>query len=132
MCDIVIGNDDELGVLAKNYDDGLAAARALAAEGKTVIYKMGHRGVIALTKDAEFQTGVYKVDALKPTGAGDAFMGGFLMALAAGKPLRDCVLCGSTTVAIVVTRVGCAPAMPDTAELEAFVAAHPGPETPKD
>jgi 5-dehydro-2-deoxygluconokinase len=132
MCDIIIGNDDEFGVLARNYDDGLAAARALAAEGKTVVYKMGHRGAITLTGDAEFRTGIYPVKALKPTGAGDAFMGGFLIALAGGQSLRESVLRGSATAAIVVTRVGCAPAMPDSAELDAFIAAHPGPSNPED
>jgi len=132
LCDIIVGNDEEFGVLAQNYDDGLAAARALAAAGKTVIYKMGHRGAITLTRDAEFRTGIFAVKALKPTGAGDAFMGGFLAAFATGQPLKDSVLRGSAAAAIVVTRVGCAPATPDIAELDAFIAAHPGPTLPKD
>lgn len=131
-CDIIIGNDDEFGVLAANYDDGLAAARALAAQGKTVIYKMGHRGAITLRGDDEFRTGIFKVDALKPTGAGDAFMGSFLVALTNGVPLHDAVLRGSAAAAIVVTKVGCAPAMPNPTELDAFVAAHSGPSLPQE
>jgi len=131
-CDIIIGNDDEFGVLAESYDDGLAAARDLAASGKTVIYKMGHRGAITITASGEFRTGIFKVTALKPTGAGDAFMGSFLAALASGAALQSAVLRGSAAAAIVVTKVGCAPAMPDPAELDAFIAAHPGPSLPKD
>lgn len=131
-CDIIIGNDDEFGVLAASYDDGLDAARALAAEGKTVVYKMGHRGAITLTRDGEIRSGVFRVEALKPTGAGDAFMAGFLVALARGGSLATAVQRGSAAAAIVVTRVGCAPAMPDTGEIDAFIAAHPGPEIPKD
>jgi 5-dehydro-2-deoxygluconokinase len=91
---------------------------------------MGEDGAITLTPDAEFRTGIYPVDALKPTGAGDAFMGGFVASLAAGFDLRDCVLRGSACAAIVVSRVGCAPAMPTTAELEDFLASHPGPTGP--
>ena len=131
MCDIIIGNDDEFGVLAQSYDDGLAAARDLAQRGKTVIYKMGHRGAVTLTKGRETRTGIFKVDALKPTGAGDAFMGSFLASLVAGHDLHSSVLRGSAAAAIVVTRVGCAPAMPTTDELNAFIAAHSGATIPE-
>jgi 5-dehydro-2-deoxygluconokinase len=47
--------------------------------------------------------------------------------MADGRPLRDCVLRGSAAAAIVVSRVGCAPAMPASAELDAFMAAQPEP-----
>lgn len=128
--DVIIGNDDEFGVLAASYDDGLAAARALAQQGKTVVYKMGHRGAITLTKGQEHRTGIFKVEALKPTGAGDAFMGSFLMSLANGSDLKTSVLRGSAAAAIVVTRVGCAPANPTPAELDKFIAGHPGATIP--
>lgn len=129
-CDIIVGNDDEFGVLAQSYEDGLAAARDLAARGKTVVYKMGHRGAITFTEGREARTGIYKVEALKPTGAGDAFMGGFLMALARGLPVERAVLRGSAAAAIVVARVGCAPAQPTTEELDKFIAGHPGATIP--
>lgn len=128
LCDIVIGNDDEFGFMAGGKDKGLAKARELAGStASIVVYKMGEHGAITITPDEEFRTGIYPVTALKPTGAGDAFMGGFVASLAQGHALRDCVLRGSASAAIVVSRVGCAPAMPTTAELEAFLADHPGP-----
>lgn len=128
LCDIVIGNDDEFGFMAGGKDKGLAKARELArSTASIVVYKMGEHGAITITPDEEFRTGIYPVTALKPTGAGDAFMGGFVASLAHGHELRDCVLRGSASAAIVVSRVGCAPAMPTTAELEAFLADHPGP-----
>jgi 5-dehydro-2-deoxygluconokinase len=88
---------------------------------------MGARGAVTMTSEGELVTGVYKTDTLKPTGAGDGFMGGFMAGLAGGRALRDCVLRGSATAAIVVSRVGCAPAMPTTAELDAFMAAQAEP-----
>ncbi len=128
LCDIVIGNDDEFGFMAGGKDKGLAKARELAGStASIVVYKMGEHGAITITPNEEFRTGIYPVTALKPTGAGDAFMGGFVASLAQGHELRDCVLRGSASAAIVVSRVGCAPAMPTTAELEAFLADHPGP-----
>jgi len=130
-CDIIIGNDVEFGFMAGDYDRGLDKARALARdEGRLVVYKMGEGGAITLTGTEEFRTGIYAVDALKPTGAGDAFMGGFIATLAKGHALRDAVLAGSACAAIVVTRVGCAPAMPDPYDLAAFLRDHPGPSLP--
>ena len=52
---------------------------------------------------------------------------GVLADVATGAPLRTAVLRGSAAAAMVVARVGCAPAMPTTAELDAFLAAHPDP-----
>ena len=128
LCDIIIGNDVEFGFMAGDYDKGLDKARELArTSASIVIYKMGEEGAITLTPDDEFRTGIYPVDALKPTGAGDSFMGGFIASLASGYSLKEAVMRGSASASIVVSRVGCAPAMPTVPELEDFLAAHPGP-----
>jgi 5-dehydro-2-deoxygluconokinase len=127
-CDVLVGNDVEFGLLAGSTEAGLEKARALVAGGAAIaVYKMGEEGAVTLTPDAEFTTGIYRTKALKPTGAGDAFMGGFLAALAVGRPLRTAVLRGSAAAALVVARVGCAPAMPGVAELDAFLATRPEP-----
>lgn len=128
LCDVIVGNDLEFGFMAGHPDHGLDAARALVRHGaQIVVYKMGEKGAITLTPDGEFATGIYPTEALKPTGAGDSFLGSFLAGLAAGLPLRAAVLRGSAAAAMVVARVGCAPAMPTQAELDAFLADHPGP-----
>lgn len=128
LCDVIVGNDVEFGFMAGHPDHGLDAARALVRHGaQIVVYKMGEKGAITLTPDGEFATGIYPTEALKPTGAGDSFLGSFLAGLAAGLPLRAAVLRGSAAAAMVVARVGCAPAMPTQAELDAFLAQHPGP-----
>jgi 5-dehydro-2-deoxygluconokinase len=88
---------------------------------------MGEKGAITFAGGQEIRTGIYPVTALKPTGAGDSFMAGLLSGLAIGQDLRDAVLRGSACAAIVVARPGCAPAMPNQAQLDAFLAGHPGP-----
>ena len=123
LADILIGNDDEFGVMAGAKPAGLALARRYA-QTTLVVYKMGAEGAITITANAEFETPVFRVTALKPTGAGDAFMGGLLAGLAQGLPLPDAVRQGAAAAAIVVTRVGCAPAMPTQAEIAAFMKAH--------
>lgn len=128
LADIVIGNDDEFALLAGSRAEGPDAARALARRSAAfTVYKMGALGAVTFVGDSESRTGVYAVTALKPTGAGDGFMGGLIAGLAAGYSLPDAVARGAATAAIVVTNVGCAPAMPDTATLDAFIARHGPP-----
>jgi 5-dehydro-2-deoxygluconokinase len=128
LCDVIVGNDVEFGFMAGDYDKGLDKARDLVAQGAQIaVYKMGEKGAVTLTPTGEFTTGIYATTALKPTGAGDSFMGGLVSGLAAGLPLRDAVLQGSAAAAMVVARVGCAPAMPTRAELDDFLARHAGP-----
>lgn len=130
LCDIIVGNDVEFGFMAGDYDKGLDKARELAANGAgIVIYKMGEQGAITLTQDKEIKTGIFPAEALKPTGAGDSFMGGLVASLAANFSVKESVLRGSACASMVVSRVGCAPAMPTKEELEVFLAEHPGPTT---
>lgn len=130
LCDVIIGNDVEFGFMAGDPANGLAKARSLITQGaQIVIYKMGEKGAITLTPDGEFATGIYPTAALKPTGAGDSFLAALIAALAAGQTLHKSVLRGSAAAAMVVARVGCAPAMPTTAELDDFLTHHPGPTT---
>ena len=127
LSDVIVGNDEEFGFMAGDIDKGLAKARELASSTAAfIIYKMGGDGAITLTGDEEIRTGIYPVEAVKPTGAGDSFMAGLMASLAADKTLHDSVLRGSACAAIVVSKPGCAPAMPDTTELEQFLTSHPG------
>lgn len=127
MADAVVGNDEEFGFMAGGVERGLAEARSLAGRAAMVVYKMGQRGAVSFAGAEEIATGVYEAEALKPTGAGDAFMAGLLSGLAMDLPLRDAILRGSACAAIVVARPGCAPAMPDAAELEEWLRGRPDP-----
>ncbi len=124
LCDIVVGNDDEFAVLAGS-GSGLDCAASLAQEAaRIVVYKMGAKGCITFANGVRFDTPIYPVTALKPTGAGDGFMGGFLSGLGAGSTAEEAVRRGSATAAIVVTRVGCAPAMPTAEDVQHFMQSH--------
>ncbi len=128
--DLIVGNDEEFGFMAGGIEKGFAKAQELARKpGRVVIYKMGERGAITLADGQEYKTGIYAVDAIKPVGAGDSFMAGLLASIAAGHSLRDAVMRGSACASVVVSQPGCAPAMPTTAQLDAFLASHPGPTT---
>lgn len=126
--DMIIGNDEEFGFMAGSLDKGLDMARHLAQRnGRIVIYKMGAQGAITFAEGQEIRTGIFPVTPVKPNGAGDSFMAGLLAGLAEGRTLRDAVLRGSACAAIVVSKAGCAPAMPTPDQLDKFIAAHDGP-----
>nr|WP_255732643.1 5-dehydro-2-deoxygluconokinase [Ruegeria sp. Ofav3-42] len=128
--DLIVGNDEEFGFMAGGIEKGLDKAKELAAKpGRIVIYKMGEKGAVTLVDGQEIETGIYPVTAVKPNGAGDSFMAGLLASIAAGSELKEAVMRGSACASIVVSKPGCAPAMPTTPELDAFLASHPGPTT---
>ena len=132
LSDVIVGNDEEFGFMAGGINKGLDKARALSqSTAQIVIYKMGEKGAITFIDRDEISTGIYAVKALKPTGAGDSFMAGFLASLANNVSLHDSVLRGSACAAIVVGKPGCAPAMPYNYDLDIFLTQHRGPSDVK-
>ena len=128
QCDMIVGNDEEFGFMAGDYAKGLDKARELSeTTTEIVIYKMGHEGAITFSGGEEIKTGIYPVEALKPTGAGDSFMAGLVTSLAAGHDLKTSILRGSACASVTVSKPGCAPAMATTEVLEDFLSTHPGP-----
>lgn len=126
--DLIVGNDEEFGFMAGGIEKGMDKARELASKpGRMVIYKMGMKGAVTFFEGEEIATGIYPTTAVKPNGAGDSFMAGLLAGIAEGRPLKEAVLRGSACASIVVSQPGCAPAMPTTAQLDEFLATHPGP-----
>ncbi len=122
-CDIVIGNDDEFGLIAGSKADALACARKLAGAGTSItILKLGAGGSVTLAGGRSIETGIFPVKVLKPFGAGDAFMGALMAGLASGLDVAEAVRQGSAAAAIVVSRPGCASAMPVREDLNTFMA----------
>ena len=111
-CSGVIGNDDEFAVLSGEYSEGLNYAKNLSSKCDLVIYKKGENGSITFADGKQIKKGIFPVKPLKPTGAGDAFMGALIGALLKDYDIEKAIEIGSAAAAIVVTKVGCAPAMP--------------------
>lgn len=124
LSDIVVGNNEEFDLIADEAGGGRRKAAQLAERsGVVCVYKMGERGSVTYS-EGSFETPVFPVKALKPTGAGDAFMGAFCTSLATGHHLVEAVRRGSAAAAIVVTKVGCAPANPTIQELDDFISTY--------
>lgn len=128
LCDYVTPNESETealtGLPVTTVDEAKAAAAALLAKGVgAVVITLGDKG--ALYHDAKQSVHVPVISAgpvVETTGAGDAFNGGFAVALAEGQDVIDAVRFGCATAGISVTRPGTAPSMPARAEIDALLA----------
>lgn len=128
LCDYVTPNESEAealtGIPVVTVADAERAADALLARGVgAVIVTLGSNG--ALYRDKSRSVHVPAISAgpvVETTGAGDAFNGGFAVALAEGRDVIAAMRFGCATAGISVTRVGTAPAMPARAEIDAVLA----------
>jgi sugar/nucleoside kinase (ribokinase family) len=74
---------------------------------KTVIVTLGVRGALLSAEGSLHQIPAYKPEKIvDPTGAGDAFIGGFLAELVKGKGVLWCACVGSAVASLVVEAVG--------------------------
>ncbi|NJS40349.1 MAG: ribokinase [Rhodobacteraceae bacterium] len=128
LCDFVTPNESEAealtGLPVTSVSEAERAADALLAKGVgACVITLGGNG--ALYRDRSRSVHVPVISAgpvVETTGAGDAFNGGFAVALSEGRDVVDAVRFGCATAGISVTRPGTAPAMPDRAEIEALLA----------
>lgn len=91
---------------------------------KHVIITLGSKGVFVSSDGREEIVPAFKVNALDTTGAGDAFNGGLLTALAEGKSIWEAVKFSHALAAISVQRIGTTPSMPTREEIDAFLMEH--------
>ena len=127
LCDYLTPNETEAealtGLPVTNVAQAEAAADALMARGVgAVIVTLGANG--ALYRDRTRSVHVPVISAgpvVATTGAGDAFNGGFAVALSEGQDVVQAVRFGCATAGISVTRPGTAPAMPARAEIDALL-----------
>lgn len=128
LCDYITPNETEAetltGLPVTSLAEAERAADALMARGVgAVIVTLGGNG--ALYRDRSRSVHVPVISAgpvVETTGAGDAFNGGFAVALSEGRDVIDAVRFGCATAGISVTRAGAAVAMPSRAEIDALLA----------
>jgi len=129
LCDYITPNESEAealtGIAVATVSDAEKAADALIARGVgAAIITLGEKG--ALYRDRTRSVHVPAISAgsvVETTGAGDAFNGGFAVALAEGRDVIKAVRFGCATAGISVTRAGTAPSMPTRAEIDALLGA---------
>jgi ribokinase len=112
------------GLRVDSIDNAARAADFFLGHGaRNVVITLGARG--ALVKNAKLCEHVPAFEVgpvVDTTGAGDAFNGGFAVALAEGADPVAAARFGCAAAGLAVTRLGTAPAMPSRAEVEALLA----------
>ena len=128
ICDLIVGTEEEIHILGGSTDT-VAALRAVRERTDALLVcKRGPKGCSAFPGAIpdSLDDGVvgpgFEVEVFNVLGAGDAFMSGFLRGWLRDLPLERCCEIANAAGAIVVSRHGCAPAMPTWTEMEAFLA----------
>ena len=121
LCYFITPNETETealtGLPVRNEKEAETAAKFLTELGvKTPIITMGEQGAFLYEYGLIPAFNAGRV--VETTGAGDAFNGGFAVALSEGKSALEAVKFGCATASISVTRAGTAPSMPTRDEVE--------------
>lgn len=127
LCDYLTPNETEAAALTGlpvgNIAEAERAADALLTRGAgSVVVTLGAQG--AFVKNSKLAQHVPAVEfgaVVETTGAGDAFSGGFAVALSEGADIATAARFGCAVAGISVTRRGTAPSMPKRAEVDALL-----------
>lgn len=125
LTDYFVPNEDEARALTREAEPRLQAERIVAAGAQTVVIKRGASGVFVRSGDHAFELQAPPIDAVEPSGAGDAFAAGLIVGILEGWPLERSVRFASVMGASVCTALGCYAGAFTRDGADAFVAAHP-------
>lgn len=123
LCDLIVGTEEEI-CIAGGHDklhQSLENIRQLTQA--PIVIKLGEKGseINFANRNTSLQTKPFPVEVLNVLGAGDGFMAGLLSALLRGKSWELATTYANASGALVVTRHGCAPAIPYKEELDYFI-----------
>ena len=127
-CDLVVGTEEEIRIAGGSIDTRTALRQLRAATAATIVMKQGPMGCTVFAGEIgdDLEHGIvgpgFPVEVFNVLGAGDAFMAGFLRGWLRGEPTDRCAAYANACGALVVSRHGCAPAMPSWIELQHFLA----------
>lgn len=134
FADILKISDEEATLLTGQSDYKLAAKRLLESGPKIVLVTLGPKGSFFQCRDGAGECPAFPVQVVDTTGAGDAFLGGFLYQfLNHNKPpetlgadeLTQMVRFASAVGSLCTTAKGAITAMPSLAEVQAVLNSNP-------
>jgi ribokinase len=116
MTDVVICNEHELGVMVGQAvtpgEEGVAATALRGTADQLVVVTLGERGALALVGDRTLEQSAFRVQSIDSTGAGDAFVAGFLSGRWWSDGVEGALRLGCAAGALATTQTGAQPAMP--------------------
>lgn len=113
-----------VGIYPSDIDSCRAAAQKLKERNgcKYVVLKLGERGSYLYGDGLDMLVPPYKVEAVDPTAAGDAFTGTLAKAFVETGDLVKAARYANAAGALTCTKLGAQPSLPTKEEIEAFLA----------
>lgn len=137
--ELIIGTEEEWLIAGGVEGDLMACLRRVReCTDAVLVVKRGPlgcsivEGAIPAALDDALTVFGERIEVLNVLGAGDAFASGLLAGLLRGKSLAESAAIANACGAIVVSRHGCAPAMPTPAELDHWFSGHRHPKPDRD
>lgn len=125
--DLIVGTEEEFHIAGGSINTIKALHNIRQYSNAILVCKRGSLGC-SVFEDAipeNLDQGItikgVKVEVLNVLGAGDAFMSGFLRGYLNGENLKKCCQYANACGALVVSRHGCAPAMPTLEEIDYYL-----------
>ncbi len=106
--DILFANEAEICSLYE-VNDFAEAEAAVRSEVSIAALTRSEAGSVVLHGTERFEIAPEPATVVDTTGAGDAYAGGFLAGLTAGKPLAECGRMGSVAAAEIISHYGARP-----------------------
>ncbi|SRR5579883_1663520 len=121
-CDLIVGTEEEIKIAAGVDNIQHAIPIIQQFSNAPIVMKKGEKGCqVYLEKNPPLSSRSFPVEVLNVLGAGDAFLSGLLRGLLRGESWETAIEWANANGALVVTRHGCAPAMPYFDELQEFL-----------
>ncbi|MBX3415040.1 MAG: carbohydrate kinase family protein [Pirellulales bacterium] len=123
--DVFLPNFDEALAITGLDDPMCQAERFVAAGARTAVITCGGDGTVLVSQTNRLRAGVYPVEFLGGTGAGDAFDAGYIAGLVAGGDERECLRLGSLLGASCVRGLSATASVFTRAEAAEFAVRYP-------
>ncbi|WP_241796584.1 bifunctional 5-dehydro-2-deoxygluconokinase/5-dehydro-2-deoxyphosphogluconate aldolase [Vibrio rumoiensis] len=127
LFDVIVGTEEEFHIAGGSTDTIKALTSIREVSNAEFVCKRGPLGCSVFTGEipAQLDDGItvhgVRVDVLNVLGAGDAFMSGLLRGYLNGEGWEQACRYANACGALVVSRHGCAPAMPTKLELDNYL-----------
>ncbi len=129
LIDILVVNEIEAGQLLGrgpvSVDAAMDVVKELQSTGPSVVFAtLGASGAVILDNSSSETIPAPKVEVVDTTGAGDATVGAFAMALGEGKSTVEAAQMAVMAGSFAVQRPGAQPSQPTRDELDRFIESH--------
>jgi len=123
--DVFLPNEDEAAMLLGETEPLAQAEQFRRLGAGTVVITRGGEGALLLSEDERLRCGIYDVELIGGTGAGDAFDAGYCFGLLEGEDPAGCLRWGSALGASCVRSAGATDSVFTREEADAFMRDHP-------